>query len=201
MRQWCVPNRVLLIFVTAIALACGSGQPMGTTTTATTAAPSSTTTGAPPVFAVDNPTLAPPAPMTGSEGASGSGCPAGGGPPGDGIWYGYVTASTDRSVRFEFACLYFADAAWAEAARDGTEAPNDVYIRTTDRISEVPVMEGATAYTIVSSVNAELRIDSVAFSDWPQDPTGYIPCPGESCSVWLYVNNGNVTEVLEQYLP
>ena len=30
---------------------------------------------------------------------------------------------------------------------------------------------------------------------------GYIPCPGEFCSVWLYVNNGNVTEVLEQYLP
>ena len=196
-----MPNRVLLIFVAAMAFACGSGDLGDTTSTVTTAAPSSTTTVAPPIFAVDNATLAPPAPMTGSEGASGSGCPAGGGPPADGVWYGYVTASTDSSVTFEFACLYFGDAAWEEAAKDGTEAPNDVYIRTTDRIAEVPVMEGATAYTIVSPVNAELRVDSVPFSDWPQDPIGYKPCPGEFCSVWLYVNNGNVTEVLEQYLP
>jgi hypothetical protein len=196
-----VPSRVLLTFVAALAFACGGGSGNAITTATTAAAPSSTTTMAPPVYAVDIPTLAPPAPMTGSEGASGSGCPAGGGPPDDGVWYGLVTASTDSSVTFEFACLYFGDAAWEEAAKDGTEAPNDVYIRSTDRISEVPVREGATAYTIVSPVNAELRIDAIPFSDWPQEPSGYIPCPGESCSVWLYVNDGSVTELLEQYLP
>lgn len=196
-----MPKRVLFLVVASMVIACGSSGSGDTTVPATTTAPSTTTTVAPPVYTVDDPTLAPPAPMTGSEGASGSGCPAGGGPPDDGIWYGYVTASTTSTVTFEFACLYFGDAAWEEAAEDGTEAPNDVYIRATDRISEVPVIEGATAYTIVSPANSELRIDSVPFADWPQDPMGYIPCPGESCSVWLYVNNGIVTEVLEQYLP
>jgi hypothetical protein len=197
-----VPSRVLLILLAALAFACGgSDSGNATATPTTTAAPSSTATRAPAVYAVDNPTLAPPAPMTGSEGASGSGCPAGGGPPDDGIWYGFVTASTDSSITFELACLYFGDAAWEEAAKEGTEAPNDVYIRATDRIFEVPVREGATAYTIVSPVNAELRIDAISFSDWPQDPLGYTPCPGKSCTVWLYVNDGTVTEVLEQYLP
>jgi hypothetical protein len=182
-------------------IACGSGDSGNTTITATTDGLSTSTTAAPPVYRVVDPTLAPPAPATGSEGASGSGCPAGGGPPNDGIWYGHVTASTSSSVTFEFACLYFGDVAWEEAAEDGTEAPNDVYIRTTDRTSEIPVVEGATAYTIVAPANSELRIDSIPFADWPQSPNAYIPCPGESCSVWLYINNGIVTEVLEQYLP
>lgn len=196
-----MPKRAALVVLASMAIACGSGDSGNATTTATTASPSSPTTLAIPVFAVDDPTLAPPAPLTGSEGASGSGCPAGGGPPEDGIWYGYVTASTSSSITFEFACLYFGDVAWEKAAEDGTEAPNDVYIVTTDRVSEVPVVEGATAYTIVAPANSELRIDSVPYADWPQDANGYIPCPGESCSVWLYVNNGMVTEVLEQYLP
>jgi hypothetical protein len=39
------------------------------------------------------------------------------------------------------------------------------------------------------------------FSDWPADPAGYTPCPGDFCGVWLYVNGGNVTEILEQYVP
>ena len=192
--------RALLLVAATILIACGAGDNEGTTSTSI--ATSTTTTAAPaPLYTVDNPTLAPPAPIEGSDGASGSGCPPDGGPPEDGVWYGHVIASTDSSVTLEFACLYFGDVAWEEAAEDGTEAPNDVYIRTTDRNIEVPVADGAMAYTIVAPANSELRIDQIPYADWPQDPRGYTPCPGESCSAWLYVNNGIVTEVLEQYLP
>lgn len=41
----------------------------------------------------------------------------------------------------------------------------------------------------------------VPFADWPVDPTGYTPCPGDFCGVWLFVNGGEVTEILEQYVP
>jgi hypothetical protein len=45
-----------------------------------------------------------------------------------------------------------------------------------------------------------LTILPVAFGDWPTDPPGYTPCPGEFCTIWLYVNGGEVTETLE-HLP
>lgn len=193
-------TRALLVAVATILIACGSG-PSGGTTTPTSATSAPSTTAPVPVYKVDNPTLAPPSPLEGSAGASGSGCPPGGGPPEDGVWYGYVTASSDSSITFEFGCLYFGDVAWEEAAKDGTEAPNDVYIRTSDRTWEVAVADGATAYTIVAPPNSELRIEAVSYPDWPQDPSGYTPCPGESCSAWIYVNDGIATEILEQYLP
>jgi hypothetical protein len=195
-----VPKCFLLLIVTSALVACGSGAPVETTATSAPAGATTITTAPAPVYTVENPTLAPPDPMTNSEGASGSGC-TDGGPPTDGIWYGYVTANTADSVVFELACLYFGDIAWEKAAEDGNEAPNDVYITATGQAVEVPVVEGATAYTIVAPANSELRIDPLPYSDWPQVSTGYTPCPGEFCSVWLYVNNGVVTEVLEQYLP
>jgi len=27
------------------------------------------------------------------------------------------------------------------------------------------------------------------------------PCPGEYCTVWLYINEIEVSEIMEQYLP
>jgi hypothetical protein len=29
----------------------------------------------------------------------------------------------------------------------------------------------------------------------------YLECPGNWCLVWLYVNNGLVTDVVEQFVP
>jgi len=197
-------KRVRLLVLIPILIACGSGDPGGTTTTSgppTSTTNSSTSTIALPTYAVDRSTFAPPDPTTSSDGASGSGCPEGDGPPSDGIWFGHVTAYSPVSVTFELACFYIGDIAGEKAAEDNAEAPSDFYIRTTDRVAEIPVVEDATAHTIVAPANTALRIDSIAYSDWPQDPMGYTPCPGEFCSVWLYVNQGAVTEILEQYLP
>jgi hypothetical protein len=58
-------------------IACGPGGFGETTITTTTAAPSTTTTVALPVYTVDDPTLTPPAPMTGSEGPADRAVPRG----------------------------------------------------------------------------------------------------------------------------
>ena len=43
-----------------------------------------------------------------------------------------------------------------------------------------------------------LRYDT----EWPPDwERAYAECPGEFCGVWLYVNDGVVTEIVEQYVP
>ena len=45
----------------------------------------------------------------------------------------------------------------------------------------------------------EVPFNPVPFADWPEDPTFSQPCPGEFCGVWLFVNDGAVTEMLEQF--
>jgi hypothetical protein len=38
--------------------------------------------------------------------------------------------------------------------------------------------------------------------DWPDTGgTRYVPCPGDYCAAWVYVNGGVITELVEQYLP
>jgi len=197
-----MPERLLALALAIALVACDAGESVETTTTAGVATTtSSTTTALAPVYTVDDPSRFPPGPTNGSDGAGGSGCPEGGGPPTDGIWYGYVTVSSADSVTFELACFYFGNEAAEEAAADGAEVANDYYIRRTGEITDVSVGEDARAWTVVAPANAELTVEAIAYSDWPQDPAGYTPCPGESCSVWLYVNNGVATEILEQYLP
>jgi hypothetical protein len=194
---------MLAVLILGLALiACGSGESEETTTTAGATTTTGPTTTAPiPIYVVDDPSLSPVVPTAESDGAGGSGCPEDGGPPTDGIWYGYVIAVGSDSVTFELACFYIGDRAVEEAAEDGAEAPNDFYIRKTGEVSEVPMADDATAYTVVAPPNAELTVEAVTYSEWPQDPIGYTPCPGEFCSVWLYINNGVATELLEQYLP
>jgi hypothetical protein len=175
-----------LLMVVMVVAAC---------TTTTTGSPSTT---AAPRFRVEGPSLFPPEPLPGSDGASGSGCPNN--LPADGVWFAYVEEVAPAAVGVVSGCLYFGDIAWEKAAEVGEEAPNDVWIVRGDQPITVPVAAGARAYTIVTPPDSELTIEPVAFGEWP-DPLGYTPCPGEFCTVWLYINGGEVTEILEQYLP
>jgi hypothetical protein len=39
-------------------------------------------------------------------------------------------------------------------------------------------------------------------NDWPvTSDTAYQDCPSRHCAGWLYINDGQVTELIEQYLP
>ena len=65
-------------------------------------------------------------------------------------------------------------------------------LRTVTVDASMPVYE-------ISSTDSSFT--AVPFADWPEDPAGYIACPSNWCGVWLYVNDGEVTEIVEQYVP
>ncbi len=179
----------------------GAPPPAPTTTlpTTTTGAPT-TTTQAPMIYVVDGPGLYPPDPLPGSAGASGSGCSPGTGDLPDGVWFGYVRAVGPLSVEFDLGCFFFGDIAWEVAAAAGEEAPNDFYIMNSNpALRIVPVAPGTPAWTLGADSSAGLQ--EIAYEEWPPDGFTYTPCPGEFCSVWLYVNGGEATAVVEQYLP
>ncbi len=169
-----------------------------TTTTPTTTAPTTTVASGGP-YVVGTPELYPGAPRPGSDGAGGSGCAPGAGPLPDGVWFGYVSAKGGSSVDFDLACLYTGDVAIARGAEDGVDVDIDYYIRNNNpALRTVPVATAATVYEIEAPT---IDFLTVAFADWPVDPTGYTPCPSDWCGVWLFVNGGEVTEILEQYFP
>jgi len=148
---------------------------------------------------VGSPEIYPGAPIPGSAGAGGSGCAPGTGQLPDGVWFGYVHATGATSIDFDLACLYVGDIAVAKGAEDGVEVDIDYYIRNNNpALRTVPVATAGTVYEIEATT---IDFLTVAFADWPVDPAGYIACPSDWCGVWLFVNGGEVTEILEQYFP
>jgi len=169
-----------------------------TTTVTTTTAPTTTTTSGGP-YVIDDPEFYPLSPLPGSDGAGGSGCSPGSGPLPDGVWFGYVVAKSPTEIDFDLACFYFGDIAYTKGAEDGAEVNNDYYVRNVNpTLRTIPVAPSAGVWEIEAGSIGYL---DVPFSDWPIDASGYIACPSDWCGVWLFVNSGNVTEILEQYVP
>lgn len=178
-----------------------------TTTTAaittTTAAPTTTTAATPTTsggpYEVGNPEFYPLSPLAGSGGASGSGCAPGAGTLPDGIWFGYVVAKSASDIDFDLSCFYYGDIAYEEGALDGEEVYNDYYVRNANpTLRTIPVAGDVTVWEIDAG---SVGFIEVPFSAWPVDPSSYLACPSDWCGVWLFVNGGAVTEILEQYFP
>ncbi|MEA3511548.1 MAG: hypothetical protein U9R51_08950 [Actinomycetota bacterium] len=171
---------------------------MTTAVTTTTTAPTTTTTAGGP-YVVGTPELCPGAPRPGSGGAGGSGCSPGAGPLPDGVWFGFVDAIGATTIDFDLACLYTGDSAIAKGAEDGVEVDIDYYIRNNNpALRTVPVATTGAVYEIEATT---IDFLTVAFADWPVDPAGSIACPSNWCGVWLFVNGGEATEILEQHSP
>jgi hypothetical protein len=173
-----------------------------TDTTTTTAAVVTTTTVPPTttttVYYVVTGTLYPPDAVDGT-GASGSGCAPGSGSLPAGVWFGYASAGNATSVQFDLACWYFGDLAWEIADTYGETAENDYYIvNENPALRTVPVAPGAVVHHIDPM---SIGHDLISYPDWLLEPPGYLMCPFEFCPLWLYVNDGVVTEILEQYVP
>jgi hypothetical protein len=173
-----------------------------TDTTSTTAAVVTTTTVPPTttttVYYVVTGTLYPPDAVDGT-GASGSGCAPGSGSIPAGVWFGYAAAGNATSVQFDLACWYFGDLAWEIADAYGETAENDYYIvNENPTLRTVPVAPGAVVHHIDPM---SIGHDPISYPDWLLEPPGYLMCPFEFCPLWLYVNDGVVTEILEQYVP
>ena len=118
----------------------------------------------------------------------------------DGAWFGFVVARDGSAVEFDLACLYFGDIAYEKGAEAGEEVANDYFLsnvnpslRSITIAGDVPVFE-------IDATQPDVFL-TVPFADWPIDPNLYVACPDTFCGVWLYVNDGTVTEIVEQYFP
>jgi spore germination protein GerM len=142
-------------------------------------------------------------PLPGSDGATGSGCAPRGDDLPDGVWFGAMEAVSDVDIGFDLACWFSGDAANEAAAQDGSEeipVPNDYYVRNeVDTLRTVPVDPDAVIHWYPAGGNLELSV--IPWGEWVGDPEGFIDCPGDWCIAWLYVNDGVVTEVVQQYTP
>ena len=117
----------------------------------------------------------------------------------DGVWFGYVVAKSAADIDFDLACFYFGDIAYTEGAADGEEVNNDYYVRNVNpTLRTIPVAPTVAVHEIDAG---SIGFLTVPFSGWPVDPSAYISCPSNSCNVWLFINGGEVTEILEQYTP
>lgn len=177
-------------------------------TTTTTAAPETTTTsvaetttttvdvfyGTPAAFG-----LAPPAPLDGSDGASGSGCSPGN-PMRDGLWFGFVHDIYPAGVEIDIACFWFGEIAYEVGESFGEEVNNDYYIQNENPLMrKVPIGDDPIVWTLAGDTTE--GHSPIAFDEWPLGGFTYVPCPGDFCGVWLYLNDGLITEIVEQYVP
>jgi hypothetical protein len=146
-----------------------------TTTTPITTSPSGGTLGARPVFS--------------STAASGSGCAPGPGSLPDGWWYGRPATEVAVGAAFDFdlACYYTGDIANELARADGHESADDDYWVVNDQ---------ATLRSVPVSSSAELVCVNLG--------AGEEPCsapPGTQFAIWIRVEGGMATKVLEQFAP
>jgi hypothetical protein len=216
------PGSRVLIEIAAAGIATTTGAPATTAepettsttappeTTATTAPATTTTTTAPPlVYAIGPPPYRIPPPLDQVIAGNGAGTAANGtgcAPPGDvlpdGIWFGVVTgiSTVGESISLDLGCLYTGDNARAEAEFDGTDAPNDYYIRNV--VPKIFTTPAAPAFRAVW-LRTDLEFVESDFAGWADRTAAppFMECPGASCRVWLYVNGGRITELLEQFLP
>lgn len=132
-------------------------------------------------YAVDAPAYQV-APLPGSGGLYDSGCSPGPGPLPDGIWFGSIKVATTDAVQFDLMCF-----------GPGPEGPGDVS-NSSDTLRTVPVLGGAIIFLFDHSSGW----DSRTYWGWMTDPADAGSCP-EGCLVWLYVNSGHVTEVVQLF--
>jgi len=140
--------------------------------------------------------------LTDEPGVQGSGCSPGSDELPSGIWFGYLVTKGTHSVTFDLACLLGPPASLPYLTQDDLDADVDWYVRNDNpKLREVPVADGAVVYQLDG--NADFYL-TVAFADWPLPGHTYSSvgtCPGAGCPVWLYVNGGVVTEIMERYFP
>jgi hypothetical protein len=187
-----------LIALIALAAALAACSPPQQPTATPEAAPSATAAA----FTAGDP---PRTPGPGEGGALGSGCEPGGAALPDGAWFGYATAWDANGIEFDLACFYIGEGAAAQARMHNDESPppNDFYV-VNDNIAtrRVAASADAVAYRLTSS-DGPVGLERTTFGDLAAHagPSNLVSCPGPTCPVWIFVNRGRVTEVMQQYFP
>jgi len=139
------------------------------------------------------------APRPGSDTADGSGCVAGN-PTAlpAGVWFAFAVSWNTAQVELDLACWYTGAAADTVAAARGDSAPGGFYIvNDNPLLRTMPVAAGAVTYPMLNngSVGGPASMADLVANPGPSNLT-VAPYP-----VWLFVNNGAITEIAIQYLP
>ncbi len=152
-----------------------------------------------------------PAPLPGSDGAGGSGCAPGTDALPDGVWFGFVVDRSDIEIQFDLACWWSGERANEIARQRGAAevpVPNDYYITNdSEQVRTITISPG-TAVAHLDYTEKNTSGDPyvvMTFGDWG-GLTDYLNCDFDSgyepyCLAWLFINNGVVTEMAEQYVP
>jgi hypothetical protein len=143
------------------------------------------TTSVAPRYIVDEPTYFPES-QSGAGRYYGSGCSPGSGALPDGIWFGHIEEASSTTIRFDLICM-----APLEPGADGVATiTND-----SPKLRSVPVSSSANVHAIAPN---GLEWELQPYSSWYLDPGQEGFCPPEGCwDVWLYINNGEVTEIVQ----
>lgn len=181
--------------------AAPTSDPSDVTKPTTPQSPDPTSDGSSLRFTVGVPSLLPPEGPS-PDGSSGSGCPGDDELP-DGIWFGRLLDKVGSdAVTFDPACFFFGDAAYAAAAEDGVaEVTNDYHIRDDSVATRTVVVSPRAVVHGIPSGDPSAGFVTIPWVSWPGGGDGFASCPGDFCLVWLYVNDGVVTEVLHQWVP
>jgi hypothetical protein len=122
-----------------------------------------------------------------------------------------VTDRTETGIVFDLACWWSGDRANEVALEHGetdVPVPNDYYISNdADRVRMVAVPPDVPVSHLDYSETNTSGDPYVAltFAEWG-GLTDYLNCDFDSehepfCLVWLFINDGGVTEMAEQYVP
>ena len=155
-------------------------------TTATTTRPATTTSGI--TYSIAAHGLHPDA-LAGSGGWLGSGCSPGCDSLPAGIWWGYVAGLSPSSITFDLACL-----GWADESDDdpASEDYGWVIANSNPKVRVVPVRSDARVTDRWGNTPPQ---PSLPFAEWIEGDRLPHEDQGREDGLWLYVNNGAVTEV------
>ena len=195
---------------TTLAPSTSSINEATTTTAATTTTTMESTTTAPLTYRVDPTDLYPDVFSGVFNGAHGSGCVIPGFDEGwdelpDGVWFGFVETIGGDSMTFDLACFFSDEAAclaqWEDGNASGPEDCLDLWIRNSvDIPSAVPISPTARVWYVDAMAPEWDNTFEIPLASWPT-AASYQICASDYCAVWLYVNGGLATGIVEQYLP
>jgi hypothetical protein len=121
-----------------------------------------------------------PTPVSAATGAYGSGCSPGTSTLPDGAWYGFTSGVTESEIEFDLACLLVLEPGECHPSIRN-ESP---------RLRTIGVAEGTT----VRYVTHRAYAGELTYAEWR-----VAGCTSgvERCPVWLFVNGGVVTAIVE----
>ncbi|MGB8362206.1 MAG: hypothetical protein WCE80_12490 [Acidimicrobiia bacterium] len=198
--------RRLIAFLAASALlaACSGTTAESTTTsttespTTTTAAPNTTTTTSAPATTTTTAIATTSTALDSNQLAEGSGCTPGTDELPDGLWFGIVDSYDSSGMAFDLACWFSGDAAVMASAEDGQESPppNDYYVRNQNpKLRHLDVASDTPVRWYLSGDPNEY--EDGTFTDW----VTFLDTVPFRLDIWVTIENGDVTNIEEQWVP